>query len=109
MGSLISPKDDPQPGNTSQHIDKPGSGTSKPYRDGRILAFNLLALALYTLLSAVSGGGAFIDAFFLVCHVLVCFILALAYKKWVWALSGLAVLLIGVSTCVGWLFNITGL
>ena len=50
------PKDGPQAGNTSQHIEKQGN-SSKPYRDGRILAYNLLALALYTLLSGVSGGG----------------------------------------------------
>jgi hypothetical protein len=74
----------------------------------QIVGINLAILAGYTILSALTQGGPFIDAFFLGIHVITCLILSMIKQKWVWALSALVVLLIGVSTCVGILFNIQG-
>lgn len=74
----------------------------------KIVGINLAILAGYTTLSAVISGGPIIDAFFLVCHVFACLIMALSNRKWIWALSGLVVLLIGVSTCFGVIWRIQG-
>ena len=107
IGDPDQPEGDPQPGNKSSHIENPlpPNNDGKRYSDGRILAINLLVLAGYTGLSALTSGGPIIDAFFLLIHVLFCFVAALIYKKWAWGLSALAVLLIGVSTCVGVLWR----
>jgi len=71
----------------------------------KIVGINLGVLAIYTILSRFSDGGGVLDAGFLLLHVLFCFLFALANKSWMWFLSGLLVLLIGVSTCVNFLFR----
>ncbi|MDF2432507.1 MAG: hypothetical protein JWP44_2138, partial [Mucilaginibacter sp.] len=50
--------------------------------------------------SLSNQGGIIVDALILVGHVLVCLILAIANRSWIWALSGVLVLVIGFSTCV---------
>jgi hypothetical protein len=111
IGGPDQPEADPQAGGTSSPIEshQPGNNGNKRYSDGRILAINLIILVVYTGLCALTSGGPFFDAFLLFVHVMFCFVAALTYKRWSWALSGLAVLLIGVSTCVGVLFNVSGL
>jgi len=104
------PPGDPQPDKTNQRTENPQSGgDKKPFSDGRILGLNMLILVIYTGLCALTSGGPIFDAFLLFVHVLFCFVAALTYKRWAWGLSALAVLLIGVSTCVGILFNVSGL
>ena len=90
-------------GNTPAPGSNPGnSGSSNFY----IVGYNMLALMIYTLaLKFIKGdlGGYFADALFLVVHVLACIILAIAekgQKVWMWLLSAVLVLVIGVSTCV---------
>jgi hypothetical protein len=73
----------------------------KPYAGMGILGWNLLALAVYTLLMrAIADNGGFIfDAFFLFIHVLTCLMMAIIKRSWFWLLGGLLVLAIGFSTC----------
>jgi hypothetical protein len=80
----------------------------KQSRNMKIVGINLLILAGYTILCGFLGrqGGVVFDAFFLAAHVLVCIILGAIQQKWIWALSVLVVLLIGVSTCVGILWKL---
>jgi hypothetical protein len=93
-------------GEPSPSAEENSSENGKPVIDMSIVGYNVLALAVYTIISGlIKDVGPFLDALLLFFHVLTCFILAIAYRKWVWALSGLAVLLIGVSTCVGILFR----
>jgi hypothetical protein len=77
----------------------------KPTSGMTIVGYNVLALVVYTTISGFTFGP-YLDAFCLFWHVLICFIIAPATKKWSWALSGLIVLLIGFSTCVEILWKI---
>jgi hypothetical protein len=69
----------------------------------KIVGYNILALIIYTLLCRLGGNevGLIFDAFIIVVHVFVCIIAAIASRSWAWLLSGLLVLVIGFSTCVG--------
>jgi hypothetical protein len=69
----------------------------------KIVGYNMLALIIYMLLSRLSAneGGGIFYAFFIAIHVLVCIIMAIGSRSWAWLLSGLLVLVIGFSTCVG--------
>ncbi len=79
---------------------KPTNET-KPPAGMYIVGYNLLGLAAYTaLFGFASGGGFILDAVVLFVHVVICIILALANRSWIWLLSGLLVLAIGFSTCV---------
>ncbi|MFI5139660.1 MAG: hypothetical protein ACHQIM_17700 [Sphingobacteriales bacterium] len=73
----------------------------KPSVNMNIVVYNLLGLAFYTILFKLfaNQGGLFFDAFVLAGHVLVCVILAISEKSWLWVLSGVLVLVIGFSTC----------
>jgi len=90
-------------GNTSAPGSNPGNAGSGNFY---IVGYNMLALIIYTLaLKFIKGdlGGYFFDALLLVVHVLACVILAIAEKGpkvWMWLLSAVLVLVIGVSTCV---------
>lgn len=68
----------------------------------KIVGFNILVLVIYTALCSIdaSGGGFIFDAFLILAHVVVCIIMALAKRSWIWLLSALLVLVIGFSTCV---------
>ena len=81
---------------------KPEPNDGKPKGKMVIVAYNLLALAGYTILFRLLAeqGGFIFDALFLACHVLVCLITALVSRSWMWLLSGVLVLAIGFSTCV---------
>ena len=71
-----------------------------------IVGINLLVLAGYTFICVLLREvGAFLDALLLLIHVITCLVIAITKGKWVWALSGLVVLLIGFSTCVGILWK----
>jgi len=72
----------------------------KPISNGYIIGINIGILAVYTLISKATSGGMIIDALFIVCHVLGCLVIGAAVRRWVWVLSALVVLLIGLSTCV---------
>ncbi|MEZ2339166.1 hypothetical protein AB6735_26205 [Mucilaginibacter sp. RCC_168] len=69
----------------------------------KIVGYNILALIIYTLLCRLGGNevGLIFDAFIIVVHVFVCIIAAIINKSWAWLLSGILVLVIGFSTCVG--------
>jgi asparagine N-glycosylation enzyme membrane subunit Stt3 len=73
--------------------NKPGDGM-------KIVGYNLLALALYSLVCLSLSGGFVLDAFILFFHVLLCLGLAIDKRSRLWLLSGLLVLIIGFSTCV---------
>ena len=89
------PKEERQP--------EPGG---KPPAGMRNVGFNLLALAFYTIICGfIRDGGIIFDAILIACHFFVCLIMAAVEQKWVWALSALAVLLIGFSTCAGILWK----
>ena len=66
----------------------------------KIVGLNIGAFALYCLLSAVAAGSIFSALPVFAIHIVLCFILAIALRKGVWALSGLLILVIGFSTCV---------
>lgn len=72
-----------------------------------IVGYNLLAMVFYTAMCAFFHEfGAFLDTFFLLIHVSACFILGVTTGGRIWGLSGLVVLLIGFSTCVGILWKL---
>jgi len=78
-------------------------------QNNNIVGLNLLILVAYTILSKLIAGiskpdagfvgGPLLDAGFIAVHFLVCFIVAIEKRKWIWVLSGLVVLLVGASTC----------
>ena len=80
--------------------DKQPKNNNKSIGDARIVLFNLLALAFYTVLCKTTEAGFIFDAFFIAIQVFVCLIMALAKRSWLWVLSGVLVLVIGFSTCV---------
>ena len=71
---------------------EPGNGM-------RIVGYNLVVLAAYSLVCLTMSGGFILDAIALLLHVLICFGLAIDRRSWFWALSGLLVLIIGFSSC----------
>lgn len=72
-----------------------------------IVVYNLLALVGYTVICVIFREiGAILDAVFIGVHFFTCFILTVINGKRVWILSGLLVLLIGFSTCVGVLWKL---
>lgn len=96
-----------------ENIDKEPSATGgsglppeQPKRQNtgmKIVGYNILALIIYTLLCRLGStdGGGILDAFLIAIHVFVCIIMAIGSRSWVWLLSGILVLVIGFSTCVG--------
>ncbi|MGF7039153.1 hypothetical protein [Mucilaginibacter lappiensis] len=75
---------------------------NKSYAGMKIVGINILILAIYAVLCSIdSGGGDIIfDAFLILIHVVVCIIMAIVKRSWMWLLSALLVLVIGFSTCV---------
>lgn len=68
----------------------------------KIVGINLAILAAYTIIAAIPRDGIFLDIFFIFFHVVLCLILTLTGpKRLQWLLSGLLVLIIGFSTCIG--------
>ncbi len=69
-----------------------------------IVGYNMLALVIYTLFTRIGDGAGYLfDALFLVIHVFVCVIVAITskgMKTWMWVLSAVMVLVIGISTCI---------
>jgi hypothetical protein len=88
--------------NTSAEENQPTPTNSKPKVDMSIVGYNLLGLAAYTILFRLlaSEGGIILDALVVAGHLLVCFVMSIAQKSWIWVLSGVLVLVIGFSTCV---------
>jgi uncharacterized membrane protein len=88
--------------NTGADEKQPTPTNSKPKVDMAIVAYNLLGLAAYTILFRLlaSAGGMIFDMLVLAGHVLVCFVMSIVNKSWMWVLSGVLVLVIGFSTCV---------
>jgi len=65
-----------------------------------VVGINIGIFALYALGGALLTGNV-LNAFPIFCsHVIICFILAIALRRWVWALSAGMLLIIGFSTCV---------
>ncbi|OCX53342.1 hypothetical protein BEL04_03305 [Mucilaginibacter sp. PPCGB 2223] len=71
----------------------------------RIIGGNLLIMIAYTGLSKFSEFAPIVDCWGLIIHILICWGFAISQKKWIWFLASLLVLLIGVSTCVKFLFK----
>ena len=71
----------------------------KPKGDMQIVAYNILVLVGYTILSKLSDGGFIFDAFLIFAQVVVCLVLSASQRSWSWLLSGVLVLVIGFSTC----------
>jgi hypothetical protein len=75
----------------------------KPLNGMAIVGYNILALAIYTLLLRLftdTGSGLMLDAGFICIHFLVCVIMSIARERGIWLLSGFLILAIGFSTCV---------
>lgn len=69
--------------------------------DLAILGYNLLAFALYTISVVASDNDGGFYAFMLsIIQFVVCIIMAIAVRRWAWALAGLIVIIIGFGTCV---------
>jgi len=80
---------------------KPVKDGDKPVANYKILGGNLLVFALYTITALSTGtdggvGALAIAAF----QFVICTILAIVYKRSVWFLSAVLVLIIGFGTCV---------
>ncbi|WPU92167.1 hypothetical protein SNE25_22865 [Mucilaginibacter sabulilitoris] len=68
----------------------------------KIVGINILVLVIYTSLLTIgtNGGGFIFDAFLILAHVIVCIVMAITKRSWIWLLSAILVLAIGFSTCV---------
>jgi len=88
----------------------PGNHEEKKPSAMKIVGYNLLVFAAYTVICAVTSkdGGFIFDMFFIGIQCFACIILAIINRSLVWLLSALMVLIIGFSTCVGML-TISGL
>lgn len=71
----------------------------------KVVGLNVGIFALYCIISALTAGNIFAALPVFAIHVVLCFILAIALRKGVWALSGLLLLIIGFSTCVVGVMN----
>jgi hypothetical protein len=89
--------DTTQPGGFNTN-ERPES--NKQSEGMKIVGYNILALAVYSIPCLTVSGGALIEAFLLFIHVVVCIGAALGKRSWFWLLAGLLVLIIGFSTCV---------
>ena len=83
-----------------------GNQDNKSKTNYNIVGYNMLILGFYTLICKLigsDGSGYLFDAVLLVIHVLVCIIWAVAVRGnrgWMWVLSAVLVLVVGISTCV---------
>ncbi|MES2063303.1 MAG: hypothetical protein V4456_15355 [Bacteroidota bacterium] len=69
--------------------------------DLAILGINMGIFAAYTILGLISGQDAIFGAFIVaIIHGVVAFIMALIKRRWIWALAGLLIPLIGFGTCI---------
>lgn len=71
----------------------------------KIAGINIGIFALYCIIAVLAQGNVFGALVVCIGHIIVCFILAIALRKWIWALSGLLILVIGFSTCVVGMMN----
>jgi len=74
----------------------------KPGGDGmKVVGINLAIFVGYAVIciGVIKAMGFFL--FFLAVQVVACVLLSIIKQRWVWVLSGLLVLIIGFSTCVG--------
>ncbi|UOE46906.1 hypothetical protein MTO98_21105 [Mucilaginibacter sp. SMC90] len=101
--------------NTPQNVrnenqDKFPGNENKKSPAMKIVGYNLLVLAVYTIICAITNkdGGVIFDMFFIGIQFFACIIFAIINRSWVWLLSAIMVLIIGFSTCVGML-NFSGL
>jgi Zn-dependent protease with chaperone function len=66
-----------------------------------ILGINLAVFAGYTILGWLAGQEAVVFVFFLaIVHGFAALIIALIQRRWIWALAGLLIPLIGFGTCL---------
>jgi len=73
---------------------------NRPPKDMTVVGYNLLVFVGYTLILRLAREAGFIlEGVILAIHVLVCVTMAISYRSWFWLLSGVMVLIIGVSTC----------
>jgi len=81
--------------------NKPGKNNSQM----KIAGYNLLAFFIYGLIlvALIQGGGLLIFGFLFICHVIFCVCTAIVTRKWIWFLSGVLILIIGFSTCAGFI------
>lgn len=85
--------------------DVPCNNEGKKPSAMKIVGYNLLVFAAYTVICAVTSkdGGFVFDMFFIGIQFFACIIFAIINRSWAWVLSALMVLIIGFSTCVGML------
>ncbi len=75
----------------------------KPFDGIGIIGINLVVLIVYTVLCKMvnSLDSLVLEALIIGLQVFVCIVMAIVKKSGMWLLSGLLVLVIGFSTCVG--------
>ncbi|AMR32148.1 hypothetical protein A0256_12295 [Mucilaginibacter sp. PAMC 26640] len=66
----------------------------------KVVGLNVGIFALYCIIGALTAGSIFSALPVFIIHIILCFVLAIALRKGIWALSGLLILVIGFSTCV---------
>lgn len=72
-----------------------------PTNNLTILGVNLVIFAVYTAIGLADNGGDIIGSFFAaVIHFVICCIMAIAQRRWVWFLAGILIIIIGLGTCV---------
>jgi len=88
----------------------PGNNEGKKPSAMKIVGYNLLVFAAYTVICAVTSkdGGFIFDMFLIGIQFFACIIFAIINRSLVWLLSAIMILIIGFSTCVG-LINVSGL
>lgn len=81
---------------------QPDQGKSNNHNGLKVVGFNLLALAFYTVLCKLANdvGSLMAEAFLVGGQVLACLIVSAVRREPVWLLSAFLVLIIGFSTCV---------
>ena len=68
----------------------------------KVVGYNTLGLLVYTVACRYVDGGIIIDCGLVGIHFLTAIIMSIALRKWEWLLSALIVIVIGFSTCVGY-------
>jgi hypothetical protein len=97
----VPPSGDEQKPAYPEPAGNPNADKKKRPSDGWVFGINFLIFIGYTAICALIPSGFFLDGFILVFHLLTCIILAGVYNRWAWGVAGLAVFLVGVSTCAG--------
>ena len=66
----------------------------------KIVGINLLAFVLYSIMFILAPKSLIGFGLFYFIHLLICITITIDTKNWYWLLSGLIILIIGISICV---------